>query len=140
MLHKGMLKNADGTPMKKDDFRSFTNRRRSSTDPMRTIELPDDLKAPSPRRSRIADQGQADFDRLSDGQKKGFHPATTKDWDATVDLIKFVDNLRRRRRPDPQIGQREQGRYDRLFSSDFTKAATSMTVAFPSFRSNSWRY
>ena len=37
------------------------------------------------------------FDRLSDGQKKGFNPATTKDWDATIDLIKFVDNLRKKK-------------------------------------------
>ena len=40
---------------------------------------------------------KAAFDRLSDGQKQGFHPATTKDWDATVDLIKFVDNLRKKK-------------------------------------------
>jgi len=40
---------------------------------------------------------EAAFDRLSDGQKKGFHPATTKDWDGTIDLIKFVDNLRKKK-------------------------------------------
>jgi len=40
---------------------------------------------------------KAAFDRLSDGQKKGFHPATTKDWDATIELIKFVDNLRKKK-------------------------------------------
>ena len=39
---------------------------------------------------------KAAFDRLSDGQKKGFHPATTKDWDSTIELIKFVDRLRKK--------------------------------------------
>jgi phosphonate transport system substrate-binding protein len=34
---------------------------------------------------------------LSDGQKLGFHAATTKDWDGTVDLIKFVDALRKKK-------------------------------------------
>jgi phosphonate transport system substrate-binding protein len=42
-------------------------------------------------------KGKAAFDRLSDGQKQGFHPATTKDWDGTIDLIKFVDNLRKKK-------------------------------------------
>jgi phosphonate transport system substrate-binding protein len=40
---------------------------------------------------------KAGFDRLSDGQKKGFNPATTKDWDGTIELIKFVDSLRKKK-------------------------------------------
>ena len=40
---------------------------------------------------------KAAFDRLSDGQKKGFNPATTKDWDGTIELIKFVDALRKKK-------------------------------------------
>ena len=61
-------------------------------------ELPDDLKAAiakaffdSPTKDKAA------FDRLSDGQKLGFHPATTKDWDGTIELIKFVDALRKKK-------------------------------------------
>ena len=40
---------------------------------------------------------QQHADKLSDGQKKGFNAATTKDWDATIDLIKFVDALRKKK-------------------------------------------
>ena len=60
--------------------------------------LPDDLKKSivtvfndAPTKDKAA------FDRLQDGQKKGFHPATTKDWDGTIELIKFVDALRKKK-------------------------------------------
>ena len=60
--------------------------------------LPDDLKAAiSKAFTESPTKDKAAFDRLSDGQKKGFHPATTKDWDGTIDLIKFVDNLRKKK-------------------------------------------
>jgi phosphonate transport system substrate-binding protein len=99
MLHKGMLKNADGTAMKKEDFRIIHKSAPIINGPYAyNSELPEDLKAAiakaffdGPTKDKAA------FDRLSDGQKQGFHPATTKDWDATVDLIKFVDNLRKKK-------------------------------------------
>jgi len=99
MLHKGMLKNADGTPMKKDDFRIIHKSPQIINGPYAyNSDLPDDLKAAiakafteAPAKDKVA------FDRLSDGQKKGFNPATTKDWDGTIDLIKFVDNLRKKK-------------------------------------------
>jgi len=62
---------------------------------------------------------KAAFDRLSDGQKQGFHPATTKDWDATVDLIKFVDNLRRKRHPERGRDKISRVCTTRLFPSGF---------------------
>jgi phosphonate transport system substrate-binding protein len=40
---------------------------------------------------------KAAFDRLSDGQKQGFAQATTKDWNDTIELIKFVDSLRKKK-------------------------------------------
>src|SRR6266550_9276360 len=100
MLHKGMLKNPDGTAMTKEDFRIIHKSAPIIGPSMYAYssDLPDDLKAAiakafieAPTRDKAA------FDRLSDGQKKGFHPATTKDWDATIDLIKFVDNLRKKK-------------------------------------------
>jgi phosphonate transport system substrate-binding protein len=100
MLTKGMLKNADGTPMKKEDFRIIYKSAPIIGPSMYAYssDLPDDLKAAiakaffdSPTKDKVA------FDRLSDGQKKGFHPATTKDWDATIELIKFVDALRKKK-------------------------------------------
>ncbi|MBB5047992.1 phosphonate transport system substrate-binding protein [Rhodopseudomonas rhenobacensis] len=100
MLTKGMLKHADGTPFKKDDFRIIHKSAPIIGPSMYAYssDLPDDLKAAiakafmeSPTKDKAA------FDRLSDGQKKGFHAATTKDWDATIELIKFVDALRKKK-------------------------------------------
>jgi phosphonate transport system substrate-binding protein len=100
MLRKGMLKSADGSAMKKEDFRIIHKSAPIIGPTMYAYssDLPDDLKAAiakafieSPTKDKAA------FDRLSDGQRKGFHPATTKDWDPTIDLIKFVDNLRKKK-------------------------------------------
>lgn len=99
MLHKGMLKNADGTPMKKDDFRIIHKSAPIINGPYAySSDLPEDLKAAIRKAFEEAPtKDKAAFDKLSDGQKKGFHPATTKDWDATIDLIKFVDALRKKK-------------------------------------------
>jgi phosphonate transport system substrate-binding protein len=100
MLTKGMLKNADGSAMKKDDFRIIHKSAPIIGPSMYAYssELPDDLKAAiakaffeSPTKDKAA------FDRLTDGQKKGFNPATNKDWDGTIELIKFVDALRKKK-------------------------------------------
>ncbi|CCD97396.1 putative PhnD protein, phosphonate ABC transporter, exported protein [Bradyrhizobium sp. ORS 375] len=98
MLTKGMLKNADGSPMKKDDFRIIHKSAPIINGPYAyNSDLPADLKAAIAKAFFDAPtKDKAAFDRLSDGQKKGFHPATTKDWDGTIDLIKFVDSLRKK--------------------------------------------
>ncbi|MDB5618518.1 phosphonate ABC transporter substrate-binding protein [Tardiphaga sp.] len=99
MLHKGMLKNADGTPMKKEDFRIIHKSAPIINGPYAySADLPADLKAAITKAFVEAPtKDKAAFDRLSDGQKKGFHAATTKDWDATIELIKFVDALRKKK-------------------------------------------
>jgi phosphonate transport system substrate-binding protein len=100
MLTKGMLKNADGSAMKKDDFRIIHKSAPIIGPSMYAYssDLPDDLKAAiakaffdAPTKDKVA------FDRLTDGQKKGFNPATNKDWDGTIELIKFVDALRKKK-------------------------------------------
>jgi phosphonate transport system substrate-binding protein len=99
MLTKGMLKNADGSPMKKEDFRIIHTSEAIINGPYAYgSDLPDDLKAAiskaffdAPAKDKVA------FERLQDGQKKGFNPATTKDWDGTIELIKFVDALRKKK-------------------------------------------
>jgi phosphonate transport system substrate-binding protein len=98
MLHKGMLKNADGSPMKKDDFRIIHKSAPIINGPYAySSDLPDDLKDGIAKAFFDAPaKDKAAFDRLSDGQKKGFHAATTKDWDGTIELIKFVDSLRKK--------------------------------------------
>ncbi|MGO4711722.1 phosphonate ABC transporter substrate-binding protein [Bradyrhizobium sp. 2TAF24] len=99
MLTKGMLKNADGTALKKDDFRIIHKSAPIINGPYAyNSDLPDDLKTAIAKAFQDAPtKDKAAFERLSDGQKKGFHPATTKDWDATIELIKFVDNLRKKK-------------------------------------------
>ena len=74
MLHKGMLKNADGTPMKKDDFRIIHKSAPIINGPYAyNSDLPDDLKAAIAKAfSDAPTKDKAAFDRLSDGQKKGF--------------------------------------------------------------------
>ncbi|MCG6205565.1 phosphonate ABC transporter substrate-binding protein [Rhodopseudomonas sp. HC1] len=99
MLHKGMLKNADGSAMKKEDFRIVHKSAPIINGPYAyNADLPQDLKAAIAKAFMDAPtKDKAAFDRLSDGQKKGFHAATTKDWDATIELIKFVDALRKKK-------------------------------------------
>ena len=99
MLHKGMLKTADGAPMKKDDFRIIHTSAQIPNGPYAyNSDLPDDLKAAIVKAfSEAPEKDKAAFTRLADGQKKGFHPATTKDWDATIELVKFVDSLRKKK-------------------------------------------
>ncbi|ABD89954.1 phosphonate ABC transporter substrate-binding protein [Rhodopseudomonas palustris] len=99
MLHKNMLKHADGTPFKKDEFRIIHKSAPIINGPYAyNSDLPADLKAAIAKAFMDApSKDKAAFDRLSDGQKKGFHTATTKDWDGTIELIKFVDALRKKK-------------------------------------------
>jgi phosphonate transport system substrate-binding protein len=98
MLTKGMLKNADGSMMKKEDFRIIGKSDEISNGPFTYLaDLPADLKTAiakafldAPKKDKTA------FDKLSDGQKPGFAPMTTKDYDSYIDLIKFVDSLRKK--------------------------------------------
>jgi phosphonate transport system substrate-binding protein len=99
MLNKGMLKNADGSAMKKEDFRIIHKSAQIINGPYAYVaDLPDDLKAAIAKAFMEAPtKDKAAFEKLADGQRKGFHAVTTKDWDATIELIKFVDNLRKKK-------------------------------------------
>jgi phosphonate transport system substrate-binding protein len=99
MLHKGMLKNADGTPMKQDDFRIIHKSAPIINGPYTYLtDLPADMKAEIAKAFMDAPtKDKAAFEKLADGQRKGFNAATTKDWDATIELIKFVDALRKKK-------------------------------------------
>lgn len=98
MLGKGMLKNADGTPMKKEDFRIIVKSDLIINSPYAYLtELPDDLKAAI--RKAFFDAAKNDkamFDKLSDGKNKPWEPVTNADYDKTIELITFVDNLRKK--------------------------------------------
>ncbi|MBN9594570.1 MAG: phosphonate ABC transporter substrate-binding protein [Afipia sp.] len=99
MLTKGMLKNADGSAMKKEDFRIIHKSAPILNGPYAVLtDMPADMKAGIEKAFFEAPvKDKAAFDRLSDGQKKDFHPATTKDWDGMIELIKFVDSLRKKK-------------------------------------------
>ncbi len=98
MLNKGMLKAADGAAMKQEDFRIVHKSTQIINGPYAySSELPAELKAAIAKAfTEAPTKDPAAFAKLSDGQKKGFNPATTKDWDSTIELIKFVDSLRKK--------------------------------------------
>jgi phosphonate transport system substrate-binding protein len=60
--------------------------------------LPSDLKAAIVKAFNEAPtKAKTAYDRLSDGQDRGFQAVTHADYQAIVDLQKFVDDMRRRR-------------------------------------------
>ena len=101
MLTKGMLKNADGTLMKYEDFRIILK-----SDPILNgpLAVPSDM--PADLKAKIADaffnvrsRDKAAADKIYDGKldREGWAPAKTEDWKPVVDLVKFVDSLRRKK-------------------------------------------
>jgi phosphonate transport system substrate-binding protein len=99
MLNKGMLKNADGSPMTKDDFRVILKSDIIINSPYAYLsDLPDDLKAAIAKAFlEAAAKDKADFDRLSDGKNQPWQPITNADYDKTIELVKFVDELRKKK-------------------------------------------
>jgi phosphonate transport system substrate-binding protein len=98
MITKGMLKNADGSPMKYEDFRIIAKSDEITNGPYTVLgDMPADLKAAIAKAFLDAPtKDKAAFDKLSDGQRPAFAPMTTKDYDSYIDLIKFVDSLRKK--------------------------------------------
>lgn len=99
MLTKGMLKNADGSAMKKEDFRIILKSAPILNGPYAVLtDMPAELKTGIEKAFFEAPtKDKAAYDKLSDGQKKDFNAATTKDWDGMIELIKFVDSLRKKK-------------------------------------------
>ncbi|WP_298240052.1 phosphonate ABC transporter substrate-binding protein [uncultured Bradyrhizobium sp.] len=98
MLNKGMVKSADGTVMKKEDFRIIVKSDLIINSPYAYLSnLPDDMKAAI--KKAFLDAAQKDpeaFNKLSDGKNKPWEPITNEDYNKTIELIKFVDNLRKK--------------------------------------------
>jgi phosphonate transport system substrate-binding protein len=99
MLDKGMLKNADGSPMKVDDFRIILKSDIIINSPYAYLsDLPDDLKAAIAKAFlEAAAKDKVDYDRLSDGKNRPWQPVTNADYDKTIELVKFVDELRKKK-------------------------------------------
>lgn len=99
MITKGMLKKPDGTPMTYADFRIILKSEPILNGPTAYLsDLPADLKTAIEKAFYEADKAdKAAFDKLTDGKAAPWQPAKTEDWNKVVDLVKFVDSLRRKR-------------------------------------------
>ena len=98
MLTKGMVKNADGTPMKKEDFRVIVKSDLIINSPYAYLnDLPGDMKAAI--KQAFLDAAKKDpeaFKKLSDGKNLPWQPVANEDYNKTIELIKFVDSLRKK--------------------------------------------
>jgi phosphonate transport system substrate-binding protein len=99
MLNKNMLKNADGSPMKKDDFRIVLKSDLIINSPTAYLsDLPDEAKATIREAYLNAAKKAPDaFAKLSDGKNLPWAPITNADYDKTIELVKFVDELRKKK-------------------------------------------
>src|SRR5215471_1270136 len=91
MVAKGMAK--------KEDFRVIFKSSLLPGSPYAQLStLPDDLKAAIAKAFADApSKDKAAFDRLSDGKDKEFVPVTHKDYAETVEMIQYVNDLRKKR-------------------------------------------
>jgi phosphonate transport system substrate-binding protein len=91
MVAKGMAK--------KDDFRViFKSGLLAGSPYARLSTLPDDLKAAIAKAFMEAPaKDKAAFDRLSDGKDKEFVPVTHQDYADTVEMIQYVNDMRKKR-------------------------------------------
>ncbi|MCJ2027291.1 phosphonate ABC transporter substrate-binding protein [Methylobacterium sp. J-067] len=98
MVAKGMLKNADGTPMKQSDFRVVFKSEFLPEGPFAMLDsLPAELKTKLRTAfEELPTKDKAAFDRLSDGKDKGLTPVTLKDYQPIIEMLKFNDEQRRK--------------------------------------------
>ena len=91
MVTKGMVK--------KEDFRIiFKSGLLAGSPYARLSTLPDDLKAAIAKAFMDApSKDKATFDRLSDGKDKEFVPVTHQDYAETVEMIQYVNDMRKKR-------------------------------------------
>ena len=98
MLNKNMVKSSDGTLLKKEDFRIIVKSDLIINSPYAYLnDLPDDMKAAIKKAFLEAAQkdGEA-YKKLSDGKNQPWQTISNDDYNKTIDLIKFVDSLRKK--------------------------------------------
>ncbi len=98
MLNKNMVKSKDGTPMKKEDFRIIVKSDLIINSPYAYLsDLPEDMKAAIKKAFLVAAENDAEaFKKLSDGKNRPWEPIANEDYNKTIELIKFVDSLRKK--------------------------------------------
>lgn len=98
MLSKNMLKNADGSLMKKEDFRIVLKSDLIINSPTAYLsDLPTDFKAAIKAAFLSAHtKDRPAFDKLSDGKNLPWQAIDTAAYDDTIKLIRFVDALKKK--------------------------------------------
>jgi phosphonate transport system substrate-binding protein len=98
MLNKNMVKSSDGTLLKKEDFRIIVKSDLIINSPYAYLsDLPEDMRAAIKQAFLDAPQKDKDaFKKLSDGKNLPWQTITNDDYNKTIDLIKFVDSLRKK--------------------------------------------
>jgi len=98
MLAKNMVKSSDGTPLKKEDFRIIVKSDLIINSPYAYLSnLPEDMKAAIKQAFLDAPQKDPEvFKKLSDGKNLPWQPIANEDFNKTIELIKFVDSLRKK--------------------------------------------
>ncbi len=98
MLGKGMVKNASGQVLKKEDFRVVLKTDLIINSPIALL-----ASLPAPLKTKITEaflnahiKDKAAFDKLSDGKNKPWQPIGNAAYDDTIKLIQFVDALRKK--------------------------------------------
>ncbi|MDQ8726531.1 phosphonate ABC transporter substrate-binding protein [Bradyrhizobium sp. LHD-71] len=91
MDRKGMAKAAD--------YRIIFKSEQIVNSPMAYLtDLPTDLKAAIKKAVlELATKDKAAFDKIYEGKQKPFEPVTHKEYEPVVDLIKFVDSIRKQK-------------------------------------------
>lgn len=100
MLAKGMLKHADGSPMKLEDFREIMRSDLLVNAPMAYLtDLPEPAKAAIRRAFLDAPKiDPAAYAKLPQGRDRAWLPVDNSAYDGMIELVKFVDALRKKRR------------------------------------------
>jgi len=98
MLNKNMVKSKDGATLKKEDFRIIVKSDLIINSPYAYLsDLPDDMKAAIKQAFlKAADKDAEAFKKLSDGKNLPWQPIANEDYNKTIELIKFVDSLRKK--------------------------------------------
>jgi phosphonate transport system substrate-binding protein len=97
MLAKGIVKDADGKSLKKEDFRIVFKSDFLPESPIAALtSLPADLKAAL--KQALLDMPKKDkaaFDKLSDGKDIEFIPISKHDYEPIIAMLKFNDQARK---------------------------------------------
>lgn len=99
MLNKGMLKKADGTPLKYQDFRVVWKSPLLAGSPYAYLaDMPAELKAAIEKAFFEAHtKDKAAFEKLSDGKDLAFAPVSHKDYLEFIELNKHLEDLRKKK-------------------------------------------